>query len=159
MVALEPCRLRAGFVLGVMLVAAWLWPQRADAACTLSVSSSVTFGAYNVFNGSPLDSTGQFSLRCNGGDRDATFSISLSRGGTGTYTARRLTSGAEFLLYNLYRDAARTIVWGDGTGGTQVTTGQYNGVRLYFSVFGRIPALQDAAVGTYSDTVTVIINF
>jgi spore coat protein U-like protein len=140
-------------------VAAGLWPRSVDAACTVSVSSGVSFGTYSVFAGSPLDSTGQFNLRCTGPDRNTTFSISISTGSSGTYTARRLTSGAQFLLYNLYRDAARTIVWGDGTGGTQVTTGHYNGVRLYFSVYGRIPALQDAAVGTYSDTVTVVVNF
>jgi spore coat protein U-like protein len=30
---------------------------------------------------------------------------------------------------------------------------------VYISYYGRVPAQQDAAVGAYSDTVTVTINF
>jgi spore coat protein U-like protein len=66
--------------------------------------------------------------------------------------------GAERLLYNLYLDAARTIVWGDGTGGSQtgpmVTTRGAGGTTTAY-VFGRIPAGQDVAAGVYGDTIRV----
>jgi spore coat protein U-like protein len=33
-----------------------------------------------------------------------------------------MSKGAEVLAYNLYRNAARTNIWGDGTGGTPLST-------------------------------------
>lgn len=139
---------------------AWLCCTPAEAACTIRIDAPVAFGTYNIFATAPLDTTGQFDIRCTGGDQNATLRVSLSTGNSGTYTARRLTSGTEFLLYNLYRDAARLIVWGDGTGGTQTFVGPANGPgRQFFNVFGRIPALQDAAVGTYTDTIVITINY
>ncbi len=131
----------------------------AEAACTLRVDAAVAFGSYSIFAPTPLDTTGRFDLFCTFPSWFIPYSISLSRGNSGTYTDRRLISGSEFLLYNLYRDAARTIVWGDGTGGTQVATGQYNILRIFFNVYGRIPALQDAAVGVYSDTIVITVNY
>ena len=76
----------------------------------------------------------------------------------GSYAARALSMGNERLLYNLYLDAARTIVWGDGTGGSQagpgVTTHGAGGTTTAY-VFGRIKAGQDVAVGVYADTIRV----
>ena len=72
-----------------------------------------------------------------------------------------MLNGSEPLNYNLYRDAARTAIWGDGTGGTQVysdpRTPRNQNVTL--TVYGRIPAGQDVSVGTYTNTVTATINF
>jgi spore coat protein U-like protein len=139
--------------------ALWVEAGRADAACTVTVNTNLAFGTYNIFSPAALDTTGRFNVRCTRPDRNATLHISLSRGNTGTYAERRLTSGVEFLLYNLYLDAARTIVWGDGTGGSQAYTGAYPGSRQYFNVYGRIPALQDAGVGTYTDAITITVNY
>jgi spore coat protein U-like protein len=137
----------------------WGAADRADAACTVTVNANVAFGTYNIFNPTALDATGRFNVRCTRPDRNATLHISLSQGSTGTYAARRLTGGVEFLLYNLYLDAARTIVWGDGTGGSQAYTVAYPGSRQYFNVYGRIPALQDARVGAYADSITITVNY
>ena len=52
-------------------------------------------------------------------------------------------------------------MWGDGSG----TTGQYhiknppNNTDVPLTVYGRVPALQDVSVGSYSDTVIATINF
>jgi spore coat protein U-like protein len=138
----------------------WLCGAPSEAACTVRVDSGVAFGTYNIFSPVPLDTAGQFDIRCTGGDQNSTVHISLSSGASGTYTARRLINGAEFLPYNLYLYAARTIIWGDGTGGTQVFIGPANGPgRQFFSVFGRIAAQQDAAVGTYTDTIVITVNY
>jgi spore coat protein U-like protein len=137
-----------------------LYGAPVEAACTVRIDAVIAFGTYSIFSPTPLDTAGQFDVRCTGGDQNATLHISLSAGLTGTYAGRRLTSGAEFLVYNLYRDAARTIIWGDGTAGTQVFIGPADGPRRqYFDVFGRIPPLQDAAVGTYSDAVRITVNY
>ena len=60
-----------------------LWPARAEAACTLN-TTSVAFGAYDVFNASPVDSTGTVTLRC--AMMDVNITIKLSKGGASTDT-------------------------------------------------------------------------
>lgn len=129
----------------------------AQASCTISVTS-VNLGSYNVFNGTALDSTGTITYQCNA--MASNITITLSKGQSSTYNPRTMTKGAEVLDYNLYRDAARTSIWGDGTSGTAVYSRNNppnNNVNL--TVFGRVPAAQDVSAGSYSDTVSATINF
>ena len=76
-----------------------------------------------------------------------------------------MLSGANPLNYNLYFDAAYTQVRGDGTGGSQTgganfTLSNSNKTDSTTStIYGRAPALQDVAAGTYSDTITVTITY
>jgi spore coat protein U-like protein len=132
--------------------------SRSEAACSIRVESTVVFGTYNVFGANPLDSTGQISYRCTG-TTNSTIRISLTRGGSSTFLPRQLRRGSNILSYNLYRDANRTIVWGDGSPGTQVYSAARTSGRVYVTVYGRVPAGQDAAVGAYSDSVTAVVNF
>lgn len=148
----------------VLACAALLAPGAAtatvEAACTIS-ATAVNFGAYDVYAASPDDSVGSITYQCGTADRNIT--ITLSTGGSGTYAARQMqpSSGSDRLVYNLYTDAARTAVWGNGSGGTN----DYHigkppsNTNVSLSVYGRIPASQDVAIGNYSDTVIVTINF
>ena len=74
---------------------------------------------------------------------------------------RTLRKGSEVLQYNLYRNAARTTIWGDGTGGTSVYSlaNPPNNSNVNLTIYGRIPAQQDVSAGNYSDTVSAVINF
>ena len=135
------------------------WPSHACADCSIAVQGGVSFGIYNVFSTAPLDSTGTISYRC--GNKDHGIRITLTRGNSSTYRPRSLVSGPELLGYNLFTDAARTLVWGDETEGTSIYS-IHNPPNLAWTdltIFGRIPAGQDVAAGGYSDTVTVEINF
>jgi spore coat protein U-like protein len=69
-----------------------------------------------------------------------------------------MKSGANLLNYNLYTSAARNVVWGDGTGGSNTMSATANGSTT-LNIFGQIPASQDAAVGTYTDSITATVNF
>jgi spore coat protein U-like protein len=133
---------------------------RLEAACSVS-ATGVSFGTYDILAAAPNDSTGSVVLQCSPSDKN--IRVTLSAGSSGTYTARTLKQGSDQLLYNLFRDAARTIVWGDGSGGTSVLlmtnwTGGPN-VSQTHPIYGRMPAQQDAAAGTYNDSVVVTINF
>ena len=131
----------------------------ARAACTIS-STPLVFGTYNVFAVTPLDSTGSVTLHCTATDKDIV--ITLDRGGAPTFNPRRMLNGAEQLDYNLYLDAARTTIWGDGTGGTQTFANhnpQGNNRDIVLPIYGRIPAGQDVRAGTYTNTITVTIQF
>ena len=129
----------------------------AEAACSLS-ATGVAFGAYDVFAPAPTDSTGTVVLDCDPAEKNITITLSP---GTGTYATRTLRQGAETLGYNLYLDAARTSVWGDGSAGT--TTFFIKNPRpnrpTEVTIFGRIPAAQDVSVGAYADTIIVTVEF
>jgi spore coat protein U-like protein len=131
---------------------------QASASCTIS-TTSVIFGNYNVFSGTPLDSTGTVTYRCN--PQTQSITISLSKGQSSTYTPRRMNQGGEILTYDLYTNAGRTSIWGDGTGGTSVFTdgNPPKNSNVNVTIYSRVPAAQDVSAGSYSDTVSATINF
>ncbi len=136
-----------------------LYASDADAqACTVS-ATSVNFGSYNVFNGSDTDSTGTVTYRCNGSAHNIT--IGLTQGASASFNQRQMQKGAEALAYNLFLDAARSTIWGDGTSGTSVYSigNPPNNTNVNLTVYGRVTAGQDVSAGTFSDTVTAVINF
>ncbi|MFA7279349.1 MAG: spore coat U domain-containing protein [Sterolibacterium sp.] len=124
------------------------------ASCTIS-TTPVSFGIYDVFAMNPNNNgIGSLTLVCS---TDA-GNVALSTGQSNTYAARVMRSGANPLTYNLYTSAARTRVWGDGSGGSRVMRAAEKATTI-FSIYGQIPAGQDAAVGTYTDNITVTITF
>jgi spore coat protein U-like protein len=126
------------------------------ANCKITSVSDVNFGAYDVFSTAPnINGVGSLSIRCTGG---SSAIVKLSHGLSHTFAPRTLRSGSNLLSYNLYTSATRSIVWGDGTGGTSVmSVGKNHSDNL--DVFGSIPEGQDAAVGFYTDNIIVTINF
>lgn len=133
-----------------------LLPAAARAQCTVT-AVPVDFGTYLPFSATPDDATGSVRITCT--TLIAGYTIALGPGG-GTVPARRMASGSATLLYQLYTTAARTTVWGNGTGGSVTVSG---GCVLLcnqtHTVYGRIPARQVARPGTYVDTITVTITF
>src|SRR5919107_5441062 len=130
-------------------------PELARASNCSVTATSIAFGSYDVFSAAPLDSVGTISYRCLG---NANATITISRGQSSTFGPRILAKGAERLSYNLFLDAARTIVWGDASGGTQpyVDGDAPNNQTVTIPIYGRIPADQDVSAGVYSDTVVAI---
>ena len=134
-------------------------------ACTVS-TTNVAFGSYNPLAFGNIDSTGSVSVKCGGVvGLLIPFKIDLSTGG-GSFTARRMASGANLLGYNLYTDTSYTTIWGDGTGTTQSVV---SGVTLdalglspaqVFWVYGRIPGRQLTVVpGPYADSISVTLTY
>lgn len=88
------------------------------------------------------------------------YTVLLSAGDAGSYSPRKLSGGAHTLSYNLYTDPLRTIVWGDGSGGTTSITGAFAlPGAIDHTVYGRLPAQQNVGAGVYSDTITATIDF
>lgn len=134
-----------------------LLPGRVEGACSIT-TTGVNFGAYDVFDSAPVDSTGSVRYQCSGGT--GTFTISLGTGSSSTFQPRTMGSGPNRLSYNLYLDAARTTIWGDATGGTSwFMASNPSSKAVVLTVFGRIPSGQDVAAGSYSDTIVVTIQF
>jgi spore coat protein U-like protein len=135
-------------------------PVAAIGSCSFNSVSGVNFGAYDVFNNSHTDSTGSITYSCL--NLLSTITIDLSQGNASSYATRQMRQGASFTLdYNLFLDANRTTIWGDGTGGSS----RYGPImpplltQVTVTVYGRIPARQNVRVGPYTDTITATINF
>lgn len=146
-----------GYIRIAFLVVVATLAGSARAACTIQATAGPAFGVYDPLAGTPLDAAGSVTYRCT----PRKPAVWLSPGSSGTYAARTLRSGANAIRYNLYLDAARTVVWGDGSGGTSVDVANPapgNSTKS-IPVYGRIPPQQDAAAGTYSDTIVVTFAF
>lgn len=132
-------------------------------SCTVS-TDPVNFDVYNPFQVAPLDSTGTVHINCNSLITiSINYGIQMSTGNSGSFSNRIMSSGAHHLNYNLYTDPGRTAVWGDGSAGTSIVTGSVLCVlncSVPHTVYGRIPGSQTtAAVGSYTDIITVTVNY
>jgi spore coat protein U-like protein len=139
-------------------VALLLAVRPVEGACTIT-TTPVGFGLYDPFAAGHNDSTGTLTYRCGPPDKNVT--IMLGTGAAGTFNQRKLFKGTEPLSYNLYRDAARSMAWGDGTGGTSFysVADPPNNQNVALTIYARIPAGQDISAGSYTDSVSVVINF
>jgi len=157
-VSFFPCtpRLSQPFIqVGLLALLLTVGSSVADAAgCTVS-SSGLNFGSYDVFNTLNDDISGTINVACPSGTN---YSLWLSSG-SGSFGARTLQNGANLLFYNLYVDPTHLTIWGDGTGGTGTVNGTGTGANAGVFVDGRIPASQNALVGTYGDLITITVTF
>ena len=129
----------------------------AHAACSVN-STPVAFGTYSLFYVAPTDTAGTLRVSCD--TATLGYTLLLSPGGAGSYSPRKLTGGAYTLAYNLYADALRSLVWGDGSGGTTTVSGAFAlPGAIDHTVYGRVPAQQNVGAGAYADTLTVTLNF
>ena len=139
------------------------------ADCVVS-TSGVAFGVYDSSLETPNDSTGALTVTCTyvtGSATRVSYEVALSTGNGGNYAQRLLRAGTATLNYNLFDSATRTRVWGNGTAGTGLVGGTLlvgpgvgnNTRQESHPVYGRIPSRQDAAIGTYSDSIMVTLTF
>jgi len=160
------CKYAARFALAALALCVCLDARALD--CTVS-ATGVAFGVYEAASAAPTDSTGNVTVRCvhlGGGAARTGYSIALSSGGSGTYAQRQMRAGTSFLNYNLFDDATRLRVWGNGTAGSALVTGslvvnpgRFATNEASYPIYGRIPAQQAADTGTYSDTILVTLTF
>ena len=145
-------------------------PGLAVAADCSASATGVSFGIYDAAATLPDDSTGSLTVSCSytgGGVRDVSYVVTLISANSASPATRWLAAGASRLYYNLYRNAARTEIWGDGTGGSYVVSGSVkpgpgvgNETRTaIYTVYGRVPERQDADAGSYADTIVITLTF
>jgi spore coat protein U-like protein len=160
--------MKLSFVLVALYLAAFSKPAAAlcdgtACTCTVSVGGNVAFGNYNPLPGTSWDATGSFTVSCSPIVGTVTYTAALSTGSGNSYSPRQMKAGAHALKYNLYTDSARTVVWGDGTGGTQTqgaTSPLGPSYSQSYNVYGRIQANQQStSIGSYSDSITITVTY
>lgn len=128
------------------------------ANCTVS-TSPVAFGNVNPLSGSNIDASGGISVTCTNGT-GWTATAGVGSGSGASYASRRMSAGSDLLGYNLYTDAARSSVWGDGSGATATIADTGTGAAQDVTIYGRVGSGQTSVPpGSYSDTVAVTITY
>jgi spore coat protein U-like protein len=141
------------------------------ANCTIS-TTPIAFGAYDpvVANlTTDKDGTGTVTVACTKGASG--LEIGMGNGSYYSGGTRRVFDGtADYLNYSIYKPStntpgdpcAYTTAWGTGVAPSAnnlaLTNAPSKAGRTY-NVCGRMPQGQDAAVGSYTDTVVATIYF
>ena len=127
------------------------------ANCVLT-AGSLDFGAYDPLGANDtadLDQTGTFTVRCVKGSN---AQVGLGDG-MNYSTGRRLVSGgSNYLNYELYKDSGRSTVWTAVLAGRLAYTATTKTAQT-LTIYGRITGGQDAAAGSYVDTVVATADF
>lgn len=154
-------------LLRLILWLAGLFVAAPAGACTLcsctASTSAISFGSYNPVAAAPRDATTQVTVDCTGAVALlGVVQVQASAGGSGNVLQRRMAFGSNSLNYNLFVDAARTLILGDGVGGTSTIATPLNGLLSFSTsapVYARVPAGQWVASGIYTDTIIVTVQY
>lgn len=143
---------------------------------TLSVTASVAqnclinsptlaFGAYDpiVTNATTaLSATATATFTCTEGASSVYVTANTGNNGThATGTTRAMAgSGSTYLSYDLYTDSGHTVVWNTTNSGGHTYAPTFAASQTATAtVYGQIPAGQNVQVSSYTDSVTMTINF
>ncbi|HEL3780285.1 TPA: spore coat protein U domain-containing protein [Stenotrophomonas maltophilia] len=130
--------------------------------CGSYVTTNMNFG--NVTGGIPanIDQTATLTLTCL---KNTAYQISLNNGQNNpaaTSTRRMATTlgtGTYYLTYELYRDSARSLRWGN-TLNVDTVGGTGSGSAQQLTIYGRVPPVTgQPPAGTYNDLVQVTITY
>jgi spore coat protein U-like protein len=121
--------------------------------------STLDFGVYQPFSNTPLQQLMSFSVDC---VPPETVTVQFSTGGSGSFDPRQMSFTGNLLDYNIYRNAGRTEIFGNGTGGTftRSKTMTVGDRTLDVNVYGQIPINQNAAASSpafYTDSIVTTI--
>jgi spore coat protein U-like protein len=126
-----------------------------QASCTISASSMVFASAASP--AASAQATSRLAVVCT---KDTPYEVGLSAGmGAGaTATARKMTGPeGRTIGYNLYRDPAHALPWGDAAGFKLSGVGAGGAQTL--TVYGLAPAQAMGAPGLYTDTIIVTLTY
>ena len=133
--------------------------------CSVDVSQ-MNFGSYNALNTLSLPASASINVTCSAttAGTQVAYQIKLSAGNSGNCGTRQMTNGSNALNYNIYKDLNYQNILGDGTSGTQLIVDGYTIVQIQnyvknYAIYGSIPPQQSAPPGSYSDNMTVTVNF
>jgi spore coat protein U-like protein len=129
------------------------------ATCSFPSVNHIVFGVYDTQDTNHNDSIGSITYQCSGPIEK--LSIQFNKGQSDSFNRFMLNDEGHRLHYNLYLDAARQQLWGDGSSGslTYGSSSLEDNRPTIISVYGRIPAQQTVGVGIYTDNLVITLDF
>ncbi|MBR2687568.1 MAG: spore coat U domain-containing protein [Aquamicrobium sp.] len=125
--------------------------------CKVVSAADLDFGSKGVIDAN-LDQTTTLSVQCTN-TTPYTVGLNAGNGAGATVAVRKMTGPASATInYTIYRDAARTQLWGN-TAGTDTVAGTGNGAAQSITAYGRVPAQNTPAPGVYSDVVAITVTY
>jgi spore coat protein U-like protein len=124
-----------------------------DVVATCSISAAdMTFSQITTGTTSANDAQSELTVNCSDG---APYSVALSNGDN--YSGgRRLSNGATFINYELYKDNSRSALWSTASALSAMGTGS----NQTHTVYGRILAGQSVPnMGSYADTIVATVTY
>jgi spore coat protein U-like protein len=158
------CALGADSVLAATATTTFTVTATVSANCTITATAiSFTYDPVVANATTAATSTGTVSIACTKGSGP---SIGLNAGNNAGAVAgvtRAMANGTNRLGYELFQQAAAPgngAVWTDIGGANPLNAGvSPSKASRSFTVQAQIPAGQDVAVGSYTDTITATVNF
>jgi spore coat protein U-like protein len=138
--------------------------------CNVSAGTSLNFLSYNPASGSPAIASTTATLTCtyNGtsGAQKVNWDMQVSNGSSGNCNARSLPGPVDLLSYNIYQDSVAGGVWGNAgcatfpSGQMSLSPGAGNNQKsVTHTLFGQVPTGQFVSAGTYTENLTLTVNF
>jgi spore coat protein U-like protein len=121
----------------------------------LITATDINFGSQGLLAAN-LDMTGSLSVTCTAG---TAYNVGLDDGHQNAGpSGRAMALGSNTIGYGLYRDAARSLVWGS-TVGTNTLGGTGTGSAQPLTVYARVPPQPTPPAGAYADIIVVTVTY
>lgn len=117
----------------------------------------MNFGVYDTKDLGNEDAVATLYYRCSCGKQDIT--VRMSSGSSGVCSRRHMSNMNNKLSYNIYRNPAHVLVWGDGQmcGQPAVVAGTKEEQSI--PIYGRLTPMQDVDPNVYKDTLAVVCEY
>lgn len=125
--------------------------------CQFNIVTNLAFSNVAGSISANQDQTSTIGLTCT---NRTPWQLGLNNGQNAVGNLRRMRLGTtgNYVNYELYRNAGRTLRWGN-TLDTDTLTGTGSGLTQTIDVFGRVPPPQTVPAGDYKDVITVTMTF
>ncbi|WP_439520650.1 Csu type fimbrial protein [Hydrogenophaga sp.] len=123
--------------------------------CQITAVTDLDFGTLASSLTGAHDQAASVTLRCPGG---TAWQIGMDNGQHHAGNRRMRNGAGGYIGYGIYRDAARTLAWGNSLG-VNTVSGTGTGSPTPVTIHGRIPAQGGVSSGSYTDTVIVTLTY
>ncbi len=137
------------------------------ATCSMLLSL-MAFGIYDTVLPLANETSATIQVACTpglGNPLTTAYTITIAGTGSSNDSVRAVTSGPHRLYYQIYKDPARSSVWGNGgSSGPGVASSVTSlssmlpGLQVH-TAYARMPALQNIPPGIYAGSLMVTIDY
>lgn len=123
-------------------------------SCSVS-AADLTFGTYDAASPTDTLGTSTVTVTCS---LLTPYTVSLNAGNNASGSTRRMGSGSARLAYEIYRDVAMLNIFGTVASALNVS-GVGTGFAVPTTIYGKIPKAQAVVPGSYTDQITVTVDY